>query len=87
MNFVSFSLKPGDVVMETEVISQPLSMKDPTFNSTHKNIIDWFLGAVGFKPENNPEPSSTTPQPTPPSLKCPSCSKYPIIHMLKTLIC
>lgn len=73
VNFVYFiSLKPGDVVMETEVISQPLSMKDPTFNSTHKNIIDWFLGAVGFKPDNNPEPS-TTPQP--PSLKCPSCSK------------
>ncbi|XP_030751742.1 trypsin-7-like [Sitophilus oryzae] len=65
------SFKPGDIVMETQVISRPLNLTDPTANSSHKNIIDWFLGVVGFKPEENqPE----TPQkPVIPNLFCPKC--------------
>lgn len=65
-------LKPGDVVMETEVTSQVLNMSDPTSNSTHKNIVDWFLGVVGFKPESNEVPSGPSP---PPNVNCPKCSK------------
>ncbi|XP_066150939.1 trypsin-1-like isoform X2 [Euwallacea fornicatus] len=70
------SLKPGDVVMETEVFSQPLSMKDPTFNSTRKNIIDWFLGAIGFKPSDNQDAAPAPhPVPTPvPNMDCPKCT-------------
>lgn len=71
--FYADSLKPGDVVMETEVTSQVLHMSDPTSNSTHKNIVDWFLGVVGFKPESNEVPSE--PSPSPPNVNCPKCSK------------
>ncbi|CAG9765524.1 unnamed protein product [Ceutorhynchus assimilis] len=64
------SLKPGDTVMETKVTSPLLSMNDPTSNSMNKNIIDWFLGAVGLKP---PENTNKPPQNNP-NLKCSQCT-------------
>ncbi|KAF7284124.1 hypothetical protein GWI33_022583 [Rhynchophorus ferrugineus] len=66
------SFKAGDVVMETQVMSQILNMSDPTVNSSHKNIIDWFLGVVGFKPIDK-EPEKPTTQ-RPPVKKCMKCT-------------
>ncbi|XP_060523823.1 trypsin-1-like [Cylas formicarius] len=58
--------KPGDVIMETVVTSQPLTLGDD--NSTHKNVVDWFLGIVGLRPPDS------TPEPSEPPSNCSKCS-------------
>ncbi|XP_050298147.1 trypsin-1-like [Anthonomus grandis grandis] len=68
------SPQPGDVITETSISSPILTLNDPTRNSTtgKQNIIDWFLGVVGLRPNENE--SSTPPNNSNQNLNCPKCT-------------